>query len=78
MKYKVEYSKMPLQQNKQRHKQRLAKYVQKSRCPMQEICPLPSEIWPLENIVYFIAISSEIVKLLLKARSYNSICQYLI
>ena len=46
MKYKVENSKMPLQQNKQRHKQRLAKYmpsssnnsniqyfhVQKSRC----------------------------------------------
>ena len=46
MKYKVENSKMPLQQNEQRHKQRLAKYmpsssnnsniqyfhVQKSRC----------------------------------------------
>jgi hypothetical protein len=45
MKYKVENSKMPFQQNKQRHKQRLAKYIQKSRSPMQEICPLPSEIW---------------------------------
>ena len=46
MKYKAENSKIPLQQNKQRHKQRLAKYmpsfsnnsniqyfhVQKSRC----------------------------------------------
>jgi hypothetical protein len=50
----------------------------KAGVPCRKYAPSLRKFGPLENIVYFIAISSAIVKLLLKPRSYDSICQYLI